>query len=584
MTSNVTGPGRGENSGLAACALTAAVLVCLPASAVRADPGGAAPPRLEDAGARSGIAFRHISGSPQKDYIFEVNGSGVALFDHDGDGDLDIYLVNGSTLDLHPGAEPPRDALYRNEGGWRFTDVTAAAGVGDPGWGCGAAAADVDNDGDLDLYVTNWGPNVLYLNRGGGTFEKAERSGAEDPGMSASASFGDFDRDGLIDIFVANYVEIDPRTARRRGDPACVYKGLPIFCGPGGLTPAHASLFRNLGGGRFEDASAAWGVREAPPSYGLGTLVTDVQRDGWPDVIVANDTRRNHCFLNEGGKRFHEAGIYVGLAYNDHGVAQAGMGLASGDVRGLGRDDIIVTNFEDDTNTLHLADGRGMYSDGTFPAGIGGDSYPYLGWGTFFLDADSDGDLDLFVANGHVAPQADSMRSSIGYRQKCQLFLNDGAGRFTLCAGCGPGLDVKRSFRGAAFGDLDGDGDPDIVASAIDDVPLVLENAGAPANAWVSFRLEGTRSNRSAIGARVTIEAGGKRQERTIQSGSSFASQNELAARFGLGPAARIDLVRVEWPSGLVESFPPPPPRTEAVLVEGKGSGQREGSPRALPR
>jgi hypothetical protein len=558
-----------------------APVVLLPLATVRSQPGpgSGGPPRFEDAGPRSGISFRHVSGSAEKDYIFEVNGSGVALLDHDGDGDLDIYFVNGSRLDLEPGAEPPRDALYRNDGGWRFTDVTAAAGLGDAGWGCGAVAADVDNDGDVDLYVTNWGPNVLYRNRGNGTFERVERSGAEDPGMSASASFGDFDRDGLVDLFVANYVEIDPRTARRRGDPACVYKGVPIFCGPGGLTPARDTLYLNRGGGRFEDVSEAWGVREAPPSYGLGTLIVDVNRDGWPDVVVANDTRRTYCFVNEGGKRFREAGVYLGLAYNDHGVAQAGMGLASGDIRGLGRDDIILTTFEDDTNTLHLADGRGMYSDGTFPGGLGGESYPYLGWGTFFFDADSDGDLDLFVANGHVAPQADSMRSSIGYRQRNQLFLNDGAGRFTLCAACGPGLEVKRSFRGAAFGDLDGDGDPDVVVSAIDDVPLLLENMGVPVNAWVSFRLEGTRSNRSAIGARVKIEAGGKRQERTIQGGSSYASQNELAARFGLGSADRINTVRVEWPSGLVESFAPPRARTETRLLERSGAAVPGSTP-----
>ena len=570
MSCKFNGGRRSGNGRLVACLLVPVAL--LPLAIARSQPGpGGAPPRFEDAGPRSGIGFRHVSGSAEKDYIFEVNGSGVALLDHDGDGDLDIYFVNGSRLDLAPGAEPPRDALYRNDGGWRFTDVTGAAGLGDTGWGCGACAADVDNDGDVDLYVTNWGPNVLYRNRGNGTFERAEGSGAEDPGMSTSASFGDFDRDGLVDLFVVNYVEIDPRTARRRGDPACVYKGIPIFCGPGGLTPARDTLYMNRGGGRFEDASEAWGVREAPPSYGLGTLVADVNRDGWPDVIVANDTRRTYCFVNEGGKRFREAGVYLGIAYNDHGVAQAGMGLASGDIRGLGRDDIFLTTFEDDTNTLHLADGRGMYVDGTFPSGLGGESYPYLGWGTFFFDADSDGDLDLFVANGHVAPQADSMRSSIGYRQRSQLFLNDGTGRFTLCSACGGGLETKRSFRGAAFGDLDDDGDPDVVVSAIDDIPLVLENAGAPANAWVSFRLEGTRSNRSAIGARVKIEAGGRRQERTVQGGSSFASQNELAARFGLGSAERIDAVRVEWPSGLVESFPPPPVRTEARLVEGKG-------------
>lgn len=528
---------------------------------------------FEDANPRSGISFVHACGSAEKDYIFEVNGSGVALFDAEGDADLDIYFVNGSRLGLKAGEPRPRSALYRNDGDWRFTDVTDAAGAGDEGWGCGAAAADVDNDGDVDLYVTHWGPNVLYLNRGDGTFERASASGAEDPGMSTSASFGDFDGDGLVDLYVASYVEIDVQTAKRRGDPACSYKGVPIFCGPGGLVPARHHVYRNLGGGKFEDATAAWGVSEAPPAYGLGTLVVDVNRDGFPDVVVANDTQRNYCFLNERGRRFQEAGVYLGLAYNDFGVAQAGMGLASGDARGLGRDDIFVTNFEDDTNTLYLAESGGSYTEGTHPAGLGAGGYPYLGWGTFFFDAENDGDLDIFVANGHVAPQADSMRSSPGYRQRNHLYLNDGAGRFTLCvSGCGPGLEAKKSSRGAAFGDLDQDGDPDIVVSNIDEAPTLLENKSGAHNGWLEVRLRGGPSNRSAIGARVVIEAGGRRQERTIQSGMSYASQCELAARFGLGRSERIDSLRVEWPSGRSESFPPPQPRISILLVEGAGA------------
>ena len=530
--------------------------------------------RFEDRTARSGVNFTHVSGSDEKDYILEVNGSGVALFDFDGDDDLDIYFVNGSRFDLSPGEKRPRNTLYRNDGGWKFTDVTDPAGVGDEGWGFGVAVADVDNDGDLDLFVTNWGPNILYLNRGDGTFERDASSGAEDAThWGSSASFADFNRDGLVDLYIANYVEFDREKTKRRGDPTCVYKEIPIFCGPGGLTPAPDSFFINVGGAHFRDASSEWGVDDVPASYGLGTRVVDVNRDGYPDLIVANDTRRNYCFLNESGRRFREAGVYLGLAYNDYGVAQASMGLASGDPRGLGYFDIFVTNFEDDTNTLYLAGRDGFYQEGTYPAGLGSESYSYLGWGTFFFDADNDGDLDLFVANGHVAPQADSMRSSSGYRQRNQLFLNDGKGSFKECKSeCGAGLDVVKSSRGAACGDLDGDGDPDIVVSNMDDYPTLLENAATPGHAWVNVKLRGVRSNRSAIGAWVHLKAGGHVQERTIQSGMSYASQCELSARFGLGSAAEVDSLRVDWPSGLSESFPPPVPRSTVLLTEGTGT------------
>lgn len=530
-------------------------------------------PRLEDATERSGIEFRHVCGSPEKNYIFEVNGGGVALFDADGDGDLDIFLVNGSRFDLAPGEARPTSALYRNDGGFRFVDVTAAAGVGLDAWGASAAAADVDNDGDTDLYVTCWGPNALFLNRGDGTFERRADSGAEDPRMSASASFADFNRDGLVDLYVANYVEIDRTSAKRRGDPACSYKGVPIFCGPGGLTPAPDSFFLNRGGGRFEDASVAWGVRSVSASYGLGTLVVDLDRNGFPDVVVANDTSRNHAFLNEGGRGFREAAVYLGIAYNDFGIAQAGMGLASGDLRGLGQDDIFLTTFEDDTNTLYIQEPGGMYTDGTFPAGLGGPSYSHLGWGTFFFDVENDGDLDIFVANGHVAPQADSIRSSPGYRQPCQLFLNDSLGRFTECpAAASPGLQSRKSSRGAACGDLDSDGDLDVVVNNMDDRPTILENRSGGGNAWLAVNLRGTRSNRSAIGARVAVVSGGRRQERTLQSGMSYASHCELTARFGLGKSAEVDSLRVDWPSGLTEAFPQPRPGSVVLLVEGTGT------------
>ncbi len=558
------------------------VLITLGVLAVPGDDDSAAA-RFVDVTERTGIAFRHVCGSAEKDWIVEVNGSGVALLDHDGDGDLDVYLVNGSVLDAAPQAaergdrdSPYRNSLFRNEGGWRFTDVTDEAGVGDTGWGCGVAVADIDNDGHLDLHVTNLGPNVLYRNLGDGRFERLRHSGAEHPGWGAGASFADFNRDGLVDIYLANYVEFDRAETTPRSAGKCLYKGVPVFCGPGGLRPAHDVLLLNLGGGRFRDASEAWGVRAAGAAYGLGTLVVDVQRDGFPDVIVANDTMANFCFINEGGERFSEAGLFLGLAYNDYGVAQAGMGLASGDTRGLGLDDIFVTNFEDDVNTLYLAErGRALFTDGTYAAGLGGASYRYLGWGTFFLDADGDADLDLFVANGHVSPQMDGVRSSIGYRQRNQLFVNDGRGSFRLAAPvAGSGLEVAKSSRGAACGDLDGDGDLDIVVSNIDDTPTVLENRFARKDVeWIAIRLRGTRSNRAAIGARVTLTAAGRTQERTVQSGSSYASQSELAARFAVPSRKAIERIRIEWPSGLVEDFPPETARTsDIVLTEGSAS------------
>ncbi len=526
--------------------------------------------RFVDVTARTGISFVHSCGSREKDWIVEVNGSGVGLFDYDADGDLDVYLVNASIFKPKPTDQRPRNALYRNDGNWTFVDVTEEANVGDQGWGSGVSVADIDNDGFLDIYVTNWGPNVLYRNRGNGSFEHVKGSGAEDPRWSSSACLADFNGDGLVDIYVANYVKFEFNPKKKRGVPECLYKGVPIFCGPGGLTPAPDTLYLNAGGGRFRDATAEWGVRKPASGFGMGSLVVDVQPDGFPDVLVANDSNKNLCFVNMRGKRFAEAGVFLGLAYNDFGVEQAGMGVTSGDLRGRGRDDIFVTNYEDDTNTLYLAGVGGLYTEGTFPAKLGTDSYRNMSWGTFFFDADGDGDLDLFVATGHLAPQMANMRSSIGYRQENQLFINTGSQKFKICrSGLPDSSKTKRSSRGAAFGDLDGDGDPDLVISNIDDPPTVLENRTEAR--WINARLRGTRCNRAAIGARVTIHTGGRRQSRTIQSGMSYASQCELSARFGLGTAKRVDSLRVEWPGGSTETFPPPRPGQTVTLTEGEG-------------
>lgn len=525
--------------------------------------------RFVDVTAKTGISFQHRCGSPEKDWILEVNGSGVAIFDYDNDGDQDIYLVNAGIHDKPSSGAIPQNALYRNDGGWTFTDVTKAAGVADPGWGSGATVADIDNDGFLDLYITNWGPNVLYRNRGDGTFEHLRDSGTEDPLWSSSAVMADFNRDGLVDIYVANYVKFEFDPKKKRGAPECVYKGVPIFCGPGGLVPAPDSLFIALGNGKYRNASMTWGVRKIPAGFGMGSLVVDIQRDGYPDVLVANDTNKNFCFLNMGGKGFAESSLFLGLAYNDYGVGQAGMGLASGNLQGRDRDAIFVTNYEDDTNTLYLAE-DGFYIEATFQAKLGSVSYPKMGWGTFFFDADGDADLDLFVSNGHLAPQMDGIRSSMGYRQANQLFLNDGKLRFPAAEGALPETrKTKRSSRGAAYGDLDGDGDPDMVISNMDDQPTILENKAE--GSWFKVTLRGTTSNSAAIGARVIIVADGKKQERTLQSGMSYASQCELSAIFGLGASKKVEALRVAWPSGLVESFHPPLNKRDILLKEGEG-------------
>ena len=540
------------------------LLVCAICSSVRLC---ARDPEFVDVTERSGIGFLHRCGSPGKKRIDEVNGSGVALFDCDQDGDLDVYLVNaGSGQDVRA-AGGAVNGLYRNDGGWKFTDITALSQAGDPGWGSGAAVADVDNDGRLDLYVTNRGPNALYRNLGGGRFRRLADSGTEVPAWSTSSSFADFDSDGLVDLYVANYLRLGPGGDGRK---ECEYKGLSIFCGPGGMEAQADVLLKNMGGGKFRDVSREWGLHEVRPSYGLGTLVVDIGRDGHPDLIVANDTRENFCFLNKAGRSFQEAALFLGLAYNDYGIAQAGMGLASGDVSGRQREAVFMTHFEDDTNTLYLPGKDGLYDEGTFPAGLGSASYPYLGWGTFFFDAEGDGDLDLFVANGHVAPQVDGLRSTVGYRQRNQLFLNGGRGIFKERREALPDeKNSRRSSRGAACGDLDGDGDPDIVVNNIDARPTVLENRSA--GRWLEVRLRGRKVNRSGIGARVTVSCGGQRQERYIQSGMSWASQCELSARFGLVLEAAIDEVRVDWPGGAAEIFSGIPRQPVITLVEGEG-------------
>ncbi len=388
------------------------------------------------------------------------------------------------------------------------------------------AVADYDNDGDPDLYVTNYGADRLWRNDGDGTFtDVTVASGTGDRRWGSSCAFLDYDRDGHLDLFVVNYLAFDPARVKRRGqDFTCQYRGVPIACGPNGLPQVPCTLYRNRGDGTFEDVSEASRIRAVDlehASYGLGVTVLDHDSDGWLDLYVANDSRRNLLYRNRGDGTFEEVGLRCGVAFNDEALAQAGMGVDSVFLGGGTREDLFVVNFSEDTNSYYHNEGAGYFTEVTAVLGLAEPGYADLGWGTFFFDVDLDGDQDLFVANGHVVPEAYRIPGTSGYRQRNKLFVNDGRGRFLdVSQHAGSGLLVEKSSRGAAFGDLDGDGDPDIVINEIDDRLTILENASGVGH-WLAVRVRGTTSNRDGIGSVVALTAGGRTQRRRIRSGHS---------------------------------------------------------------
>ncbi len=532
-------------------------------------------PRFRDVAAAAGVSFHHLRGSVTKEYIVETKGGGCAVFDFNGDGREDLYFINGSTFELLASGKGPGNKLYRNEGGWRFTEVGEAAGVADRGWGIAAAAADYDGDGRIDLFITNWGPNKLFRNRGDGTFEDVtDRAGVGHAGFGAGAVWVDMDRDGHLDLYVANYLKFDPATAPRRGDSrSCHLHGIPILVGPVGLPKEHDIFYHNNGDGTFSDWSETAGFRAVKPGYGLGAIAGDVNQDGWPDIYVANDSTANFLFLNRGDGTVRDAAFESGVAFNEAGMAQAGMGTEMADFRGAGREDIFVCNYENDTNTFYANEGGELCTDETARRGLASPSYQYVGWAVLAADFNHDRAVDLIIGNGHVVPQADQVRGNPGYRQPNQLYLNDGTGGFLdVTARTGPGLAVRGATRGSAAADLDGDGDLDVIFNNIDGPPTVLECEGAPLHPWLGVRLQGRGKNRFGLGAWVGIEDDKGRQIRYMRVQRSWGSTSEPVVRFGLGAAAAVRRLVVLWPAGNAESFPPGAVNRVATCVEGQGA------------
>ena len=522
--------------------------------------------QFQESAERSGLGgFRVISGDREKRYIVEANSAGVCVLDYDSDGRADLYFVNGGRLENFRDGRPSplRHALFRNLGGRRFEEVTQAAGAaGDGYWGMGCSVTDYNADGHPDLYITSYGPNQLLRNQGDGTFaDAAEQAGVTDPRWSTGSSWSDVDLDGDLDLFVANYIELDPANLPEPGSPSygsmggpglgCKYMGLPVMCGPRGLKGAGDSLFLNRGDGTFEQASLASGLDDPQGQFGLGALFANLDDDGLPDLFVANDSTPNLFYRNLGNAVFEELGLLSGLAFNAHGVEQAGMGVAAGDYLNQGRLSLYVTHFSEEYNTLYRNEGGLNFSDVTTRSGLDRPTLPYVGWGTLFADFDNDGWLDIFVSNGHVFPNVDQLQESsvAPYRQPSLLFRNLGDGRFEEQPDL-LHLDREQSSRGAASADLDGDGRLDVVLSNIDAAPALFWNETADGNRHLRIRLVGSGGNRLALGAQVRVRSGDLRQLREVRSGGSYLSQSELVLHFGLGSCTSADSVEVRWPTG----------------------------------
>jgi enediyne biosynthesis protein E4 len=518
---------------------------------------GRAIPQLEDITAKTGITFQHTSDAEKK-YIIESMSGGVILFDYDRDGWLDIYFPNAPSVAGMKKGETSRSALYHNNHDGTFTDVTEKAGVGKPCSAMGGAVGDYDNDGWPDLYITCLGGNVLYHNNGDGTFTNVAKSaGVTDGRWSTGAAFGDYDGDGYLDLMVVNYVDLHLDDLPAFGQsPNCKFRGIDVQCGPRGLKGSGDSLFHNNKNGTFTDVSKVAGVSDPNGYYGMQVIWADFNNVGRPDAYVSNDSTPKFLYKNEGNGTFTEIGLESGTAVDEDGSEQASMGIAIGDYNHTGRPSLYITNFSDEYSVLYRNDGNWNFTDVSYKSGVAVPSLPYVKWGTAFVDFDNDGWLDLIAVSGHVYPQVDSLPTGARYREAKVLQMNQRDGTFCdASAEAGPAIMEPNASRGLAFGDLFNDGQMDIVVGNIDGAALVLKNHGIPGNHWVSFELAGTKSNRMAIGARLKLVAGGMTQTDEIHSGGSYLSQNDTRVHFGLGQAAKIDILEIRWPSGNVETL-----------------------------
>jgi hypothetical protein len=531
--------------------------------------GNAAPIEVHftDITKQAGVSFRHVS-SPEKKYIVESMSGGLALFDYDNDGYLDIFFVNSLTVDMVKSKERSRSALYHNNGDGTFTEVTDKAGVGDIGWGMGVAVGDYNNDGLDDIYVTCLGPNHLLRNNGDGTFtDVTQKAGVGDPRWSAGAAFVDYDNDGKLDLFVSNYVDFDLNNLPEFGKGRmCQYKGIPVQCGPRGLKGAGDTLYHNNGDGTFSDVSKKAGVSDPDGYYGLSVICSDFDGDSLVDIFVANDSTPNFLYHNNGDGTFKDVAFPSGTAVNENGSEQGSMGVTLGDYDHDGRLDLFITNFDDDYNTLYHNDGKGSFTDVSYAAKVAAVSLPYVGWGTLFCDYDNDGWVDLLVVNGHVYPQLPS------YRQRNFVHHNNRDGTFAeVGAQLGEPFAEKSTGRGAAFGDIDNDGDVDAVINNLDGPGQVLRNDGGNTNNSILVKTIGVKSNRDGIGARVRIVSGDLTQIDEVHSGGSYLSQSDLRLHFGLEKRTKIDMVEVRWPSGIIDKITNASVNKILTVKEGQG-------------
>jgi len=502
---------------------------------------------LRDVTDETGITFKHMDGGCGRRYIMETVSAGLALFDYDRDGDIDIYFLNGAPLRGTEVKVPPRNALYRNDGGWKFTDVTEEAGVGDTGYGLGVAVGDYDSDGDLDLYLNNYGPNVLYRNNGDGTFTDVTKEAGVDNGFQVGAGtcFLDMDKDGDLDLYVSNYLEFSYEK-----HVSCTTHGVPVYANPRHYPAVPDTLYRNNGDGTFTDVSAESGVG-LHAGWGMGIVCGDYDNDGDTDVFIGNDVAENFLFQNDGTGKFEEVGLLTGAAYDLHGDEQGSMGVDCGDYNNDGWLDFFVTSYQNQLATLYKNLGDGTFQDVTLLTGAGAGTLPNVTWGNSFVDFDNDGDRDLFIACGHLQDNVELYDDTSTYLERNILHMNSGDGKFVdVSDESGDGLLVKLSSRGAGFDDLDNDGDVDVVILNSREKPTILRNDASNGNHWIQIRLKGTKTNRDGVGARVKVVAGDLTLVDEVHSGRGYQSHYGMRLHFGLGKRGHVDRIEVRWIGG----------------------------------